>query len=555
MPFILRRTSLPSLAEITAVPQIVIIDQTGPVIPIGEGPGVVCVVGEFVKGAFAPQEPGSAGMVTSLYGGVVYPYFSQGATGIQDGSQVAYNGNGLLELVGLQFKRLAITRVDTEAVTADGGATRGQLTVTVTIAAADQNAGLTTRDILVPAGLRFGSSATFAASTRAFALSGDTLIPKGSTVTANTVVVTINCIPLKVVEPVVATPAASVTFVIDGVLDNVSAGTSITAVNNATNLWPPGTGTTLALRITSRYQLALDQTKPGNSDLTGDITAVWCARRASVIRIATVQNAVDSSEVGRGRIACVSAEPSASASAVDALAAKTAALALASTDSYAQPADRTIITFPHHKVNVADLGNVKIQRGTAGVMAATLSNFPNEANPGASNEFIQGGIVELEDAFIANPLSKTDYVNLLAAGVSPLQKDRTLGWWFVDGVTAAPRATFPTRYTIKRRRMADEIQDSIAQIAAPFVKEPATTERVDAFVAEVIMYLTGLKSPTNPSAQRIVDFAVDEVSGNTLDLLALGIYTLIVKVRILSTMDEIVLQTSIGETVKIPQAA
>ena len=52
----------------------------------------------------------------------------------------------------------------------------------------------------------------------------------------------------------------------------------ITAVNNATTLWPNGTGTTLALRIASMYPAAIDATLPNVPPQT-DIQIIWAARR------------------------------------------------------------------------------------------------------------------------------------------------------------------------------------------------------------------------------------------------------------------------------------
>jgi hypothetical protein len=56
--------------------------------------------------------------------------------------------------------------------------------------------------------------------------------------------------------------------------------------------------------------------------------------------------------------------------------------------------------------------------------------------------------------------------------------------------------------------MADEIQDTLFDLAAKYNKKPATQDRVDAFVGEINAYLTLLQSPQNPSLQRIVGFVV-----------------------------------------------
>ncbi len=558
MAFFLRTTSFPPLTQITAVPQIVVIDLTGPAIVFGTKPGAVSLVGEFTAGAFAPTEVTSDQQLKALYSGdsKIYPYFAQVA-GIQNGnnaaasSGVTYEGNGLLQLLSKTFQRLVLVRVDHEAVTTDGGTTKGQLSITLTVNANDQDgANKTNKDIVIPSGYRFGSANTFAGSTRVFATSGNTLVPRGTTLVANAVTLLINCFPIVVIEPVVATAISAIAFVLDSVLPNVDPGTTLTAVTNATALWPNGTGTTLAARLASQYSPAITSTLP-NQTPASDIVVIWAARRTVGIRQALATNALNSSNVGRGRVAIVAAEPSAGTSAVQAAAGVTAALGLASSDNYVQPADRVIITFPQHQIVVEDFGNVAVTINADGAMACTLSNFSEEVNPGAANAFIQF-ITAMEPAYVANPLAKQDYANLIAAGVCVLYFDRQAGWQFMQGVTAANSVTYPTRVPIKRRRMADFIDDTLGDIASPYLKQPATDDRQQAFTMEIEGFLESLKATNTPATQRIVDYKVDNVSGNTQDQLALGIYVVKVFVRLLASMDYIVYVATIGETVTIP---
>lgn len=554
MPFVYRTTSLPTTAEIVRVPQIVIVDQTGPTIPLGTSPGVAMLVAESLKGDVnSPTELSGGGQAGTLFGPLSV-LLSQDAAGVQNAGGVGWEGNGMFQLLSKTFKRLGFTRVDTECVTTDGGSTKSQLAVTVTVAAADQTAGVLNRDILVKAGTQFGTDNTFAVSTAVMALSQDLVFLKGATVTSNAVTGNCNCFSVKRVEPIATVAAASIDSVIDSALDNVSAGTSVTGVTNASALWPPGTGTTLAARIASKYPAAITATAPGTSTVTVDTVVVWSARRTTLIRQALLANAVASSEQGRGRIAIAAAEPAASSTSAAAASGVTAAMALAAGESL--QSDRMILTFPMSQIVTDQVtgasGTVTATINADGWMASILSNFANERNPGANPAPLLDSISNVEAAYAVNPLSKTDYANLLASGICPLQKDRTVGWWFLNGITAANRVTQPTRVPAKRRRMADEIQDSLAGLAAPYLKEPATTERVDAFVGEIESYLEGLLAKNRPGAQRIVAFAVDATSLNTADLTAIGIYTIGVWVRLLSSMDDIIFQTQIGETVNIP---
>ncbi len=94
--------------------------------------------------------------------------------------------------------------------------------------------------------------------------------------------------------------------------------------------------------------------------------------------------------------------------------------------------------------------------------------------------------------------------------------------------------------------MADEIQDTLTIIAAPYQKLPGTIDRFDTLVGEVQGYLNGLQSPNNSAAQRIDSYIVDPFKGNTPDLMAAGVFVIITIVRILSSMDSIMFITTIA---------
>jgi hypothetical protein len=587
MPYVLRSTTDVALSEVARIPQIVIIDKTGPSIVLGTAQTSVLLIGEFLKGPFDPRAVGSNGEIGSLYGGVS-PFFSQSAAGVQDGSGVSYNGNGMLQLKSKKFRKLVIGRVDTEAVATDGGTTKSGLTITVSLAVSDPvtnpNRDLTNqsgaantlaRDVVIPAGTRFGDAAVGVA-TGIVALSQDLVIPKGTLLTGAatpyTVVVspgaaiTVNgaatTIPttmcqaffVKTVHPIVITAIGAIDTVIDSTVPSGDAQTTITVVTNAAAMWPPGTGTTLALRIESQYLAAIDRTLP-TADPLLDVTVIWSARRTATTT-ATIQkrllrNAQDSSESNaQGRVALASPDPSAATDATSANTAKANAKTFASGANLQD--DRMILAWPHTQIFSEELGNVNVTISPEGWMASVLSIYAEEFNPGIANDGLMDGIVALEQAFVLNALSKQDYMDLQAGGVSAIQKDPTVSWWFVNGVTAVNPLLKPTRVPIKRRRMADLIQATLAGIAAPYLKQPATTERVDTFLGEMATYLDLLKSERNPSQQRIVDYSIDGTSGNTPELTALGIFTFIVYVRLLPSMDDIILQTQIGETVTIP---
>lgn len=467
----------------------------------------------------------------------------------------------MLWLKSKAFRRLVIQRVDCDVTTTDAGSSKAFVAFSVTIASTDvdpDTAGITGRDILIPAGTRFADD-VLASAVTIVALSQDIVIPKGTTITASAVAITANT-----VNGIGGTGATAfftkgttaiigaIDTCIDSVLPNVNStisGTGISTINSsgsATAIFAAGTASaTLAVKITSQYAAAIDKTRPG-SDQTDDIVTICSARQNSVIRPLMATNATSSSEQGRGRIALMAADPATAATTAAATTAKTNAKALATTEGYRS--DRVIISFPYVQIFSSELGSINVTVSSDSFMASTLANFPNEKNPGAANDFIQA-IQSLEAAFVANPMSRGDYVSFKSNGVAALKKDRAVGWWYQSGITAVLPAVDPTRAPIKRRRMADEIQDTLVGIGANYNKEPATTERVDQLVAEIDSYLSSLLSTVNPSLQRIEGYGIDAVSGNTPALTALGIYTVKVAVRLLASMDDLLFLTQIGETV------
>lgn len=182
-------------------------------------------------------------------------------------------------------------------------------------------------------------------------------------------------------------------------------------------------------------------------------------------------------------------------------------------------------------------------------LAAVLSNLAPERNPGQSAppvNTIMAPILGLQRS--CPSLGVQEYISLRAAGVVGLRLDRKAGPIFQSGITTSLTTGLKN---INRRRMADFIQDSVAQSIEPLSKLPLTQGLKDTITGEIDAFLNQLKSPSNPSAQRIVDYQVDDKSGNTPDLEARGIFVVIGRVQTLATADFIVFQTEIGEGVKI----
>jgi hypothetical protein len=182
-------------------------------------------------------------------------------------------------------------------------------------------------------------------------------------------------------------------------------------------------------------------------------------------------------------------------------------------------------------------------------LAAVESNLDPERNPGQGAPpatDVLSTIVGLQSG--VSGLTMADYTNFRARGIVALRIDRVVGPIFQSGVTTS---LLTGQKSISRRRMADYIEDSIAQALVQFAKLPLTNALKDAAAGECNAFLNTLLSPNNPAAQRIVDFIVDTKSGNTPALLAQNIFVIIIRVQTLPHADFIVTQHEIGEGVSI----
>jgi hypothetical protein len=102
--------------------------------------------------------------------------------------------------------------------------------------------------------------------------------------------------------------------------------------------------------------------------------------------------------------------------------------------------------------------------------------------------------------------------------------------------------------------MADYIQDTLAQRLTAFGKKLNSRARRNAIVGEVRAFMNGLLSTQNPDAARIDGYDLD-LSANTLRTLGMGLFRMKLSVRTLSSLDSIVLETVVGETVELSEAA
>jgi hypothetical protein len=183
-------------------------------------------------------------------------------------------------------------------------------------------------------------------------------------------------------------------------------------------------------------------------------------------------------------------------------------------------------------------------------IASVVSQLNPEENPGQLTAFlalING--VELGNADVQN-LQMSDYIAFKAAGIAAYRQDD--GDNFIQsGITTSDPATASALVPISRRRMADFIEDSGAAFLMSYVKKLARVDRKAAAISGLTAFLEQLKSTQNPALSRIADYAIDAKSANTATTKKQGIFWIIGQVVLLGSLDVIVFDAEIGQTVTI----
>jgi hypothetical protein len=329
--------------------------------------------------------------------------------------------------------------------------------------------------------------------------------------------------------------------------------TTATAFTAATQVSNPAASAAIA----ALYQSAIDGLVSQQSP-TRDINIVVAARKYSTIATKLKSHVLEASNKGRGRVAIIS--PS----------VQTLSVLSAVSDSDpgvgATRNERVFYAWPGVVHSVPEAVGTLIATANSdftedGILddsmdhylASLLSVLPPERNPGQASApvpeifspimGIQRGVGELGIG---------EYTLMRNKGIAGIRIDRTAGPIIQSGITTS---LVSGETNINRRRIADFIEDSLAERLVYFSKQPLTQGLKDDAETEVVAFLNELLSPNNPAASRITQYQVDSHGGNTPELEAKGIYVIIVRVRTTPTSDFIVLQCNIGEGVVIAQAA
>lgn len=554
--FVRRFSYFPALDVITEIEAVIIVDLIPPGIFVGRRTGTVLLVGEWPKGPYnTPTLVDGSQTIRDVFGGFSLSMRNPLAPTTNPYS----NGCAFTWLKGKKFRRLVLVRVDMQlanTVTITLGGTPDPTAVQITIPAGTRvrNPGAPTQEFALAQDLVYAAGVVIGTGPQAFTLG----VPQTQA--------QITGVPVYSVQGVTAAGVGSVTQVDSTDLQRAGIGAGTALPNVTVVATNPAALTVLTSgQIDTRYENALDSSLPGTAQSAADnVELVAAARQSSTIRTALLSNAADASAVGTGRTALLRAPIGTN---------KASATGGADPGVGANRGDRARYGYPHVQQFIPELAELDpseaispstILIGPDAAIATLASNLAPERNLGQSTqEVVSGGLLSwIEDletglTTAGQPTNFTmaDYIDFKEAGITAIRRDARISEWIVQSdVTAVDPAISPSLAPGKRRRMADFIQDSLATISLKYVKMPRTSDREDSFVGEVTDFLDSLLSPQNPAAQRIAGYSVDTTSGNTAELSAAGIFVVIIEVRLLSTMDYIVLQTTIGEGVEVSSA-
>lgn len=306
-------------------------------------------------------------------------------------------------------------------------------------------------------------------------------------------------------------------------------------------------------QIDAAYQAALDATLNPNS-VAKESTILFTARASNAVRSAERANVIAASAHGlAGRRACIRPALGTSRTVAKSTTGQPGVGAYRSDRVfYAYPGASTYISAIAVRGTAGGAGFTAdgyIDVGSDSWLASICSQLPPEENPAQETDFaLNVASVERGNADVQS-MTEDDYRAFKRLGICALRIDEGVAG-FQSGVTSVDRALHPGLVNIARRQMADYIQDSLARRLKPFAKKLATPRQRATVLGQIDTFLSGLQSD-----ERIDSYRLDAKTPNTPEKLAAGLFRVQVKVRTISSMDEIVLDTEIGESVVTVNAA
>lgn len=311
-------------------------------------------------------------------------------------------------------------------------------------------------------------------------------------------------------------------------------------------------------QIDAAYVTAIGTTA-NLSSIVRQTNIIVSARQSNAIRTALRSNAVDASAQGcYGRMAVIRPP------------LKTTRTLAKSTS--AQPGvgayrhQRVVYAYPGVQISVPQIAakgvaggagftaNGIIDVGSEIWVASVMSNLPPEENPGQDQDYMLNVLgLEAGNTDVQN-MTMTDYRAFKASGIAAIRMEGGKAI-IQSGITSVDPLVSPSLKNINRQRMADFIQDTLSLRLNAFVKKLARKATRADIMGEINAYMTTLSGEADPANQRIDGFLLDGLSGNTPETLAAGLFRIILKVRTLPSMDTIVLDSTVGESVVVTTLA
>lgn len=309
------------------------------------------------------------------------------------------------------------------------------------------------------------------------------------------------------------------------------------------------------LEIDSKYYDAIQKTLDLNT-VAREANFIWAARQSNIIRRGLRENVITASKIGcRGRMTAIRPPMGTT---------RLVARGNAEPGIGAYRHDRVVYCFPGVSTYVPGIAtrgtaggtgftaNGVINQGADGFAISVMCRLPSEENPGQLTTFMDA-VQGLESGVEYVGWVMDDYKAFKRAGIMAVRMDDGIAI-FQSGVTSVDPGTYPARVRITRRRMADEIQDSLAAIAKNYGKKLSNRQRRQQFVIDCKDFMESLLSVNDPTKQRIDSYNIDPNRSNTTTSLAAGLYYVYVKAKTYPSLDSIVLETEIGENVSISEA-
>lgn len=209
---------------------------------------------------------------------------------------------------------------------------------------------------------------------------------------------------------------------------------------------------------------------------------------------------------------------------------------------------RIIYAFPYVYTTV---NGVSTKVNPASFYAALLSQTGPNIDPayGGNTQYLAG-----IDSLELN-LKRSDYISLMAAGISAFENDSDIGIKVKSGVVTQIANT--AKLMIFRRRMTDYLTYSIAKFLKAYQNDVNSEPKRLAATSAIVDFNRRMEQdglvPKDSEIQTGRASIVDGRSLNTDNSIALGFFKILYKRRIYSSMRFIVLQASVGESVVVTE--